>query len=33
VDVFETGFITNAGALSNYQKKNEVDTTKRVRVL
>jgi hypothetical protein len=28
----ETGFITNAGALSNYQKKNGIDTTKRVRV-
>jgi len=29
----ETGFITNAGALSNYQKKNGIDITKRVRVV
>lgn len=28
----ETGYISNAGALTNYQKSRGIDTTKRIRV-
>jgi hypothetical protein len=28
----ETGFITNSGALTHYQRKRKIDTTKRKRI-